>query len=201
MLTRARQSRNLAAAERIAALEAELAALRARLAEAEHAADRDMLTGALNRRGFMRELHRTMSVVERYKRPAAVLYIDLDGFKAINDSYGHATGDSVLRAIARLLIDHVRESDIVGRLGGDEFGVLLNDVSAEEAQRKACALADAIDAATFTHEGMSHRVRGSIGLHVMQRVEDPEDALARADEAMYAEKHARRVLAQAFEAF
>jgi len=183
------------------ALAAENAALRARLAESEALADRDSLTPALNRRGFMRELHRSLSVVERYKRPAAVLYIDLDGFKAVNDGYGHAAGDAVLQHVGRLLIEQVRESDVVGRIGGDEFGVILNEVTAEEAARKADALAEAIDGAALIHEGVGHRVRGSIGMHVMHTPEDPETALARADEAMYAEKHARRIKAQAFEAF
>lgn len=185
----------------LAALTAEIAELRARLAAAEQLADRDTLTPCLNRRGFMRELHRTLSVVERYKRPAAVIYIDLDGFKAINDRYGHAAGDAVLAHLGRVLVDHVRESDAVGRIGGDEFAVVLNDVGAEEAARKAEALARAIDEAALVHEGVAHRVRGSIGLHVLTRVEDPEIALARADEAMYAEKHARKIRAQAFGEF
>lgn len=185
----------------LAALEAEIAELRGRLADAERLADRDALTTCLNRRGFMRELHRALSVVERYKRPAAVIYIDLDGFKAINDNFGHAAGDAVLRHLGRVLVDHVRESDAVGRIGGDEFAVVLNDVGAEEAARKAEALAIAIDGAALMHEGVAHRVRGSMGLHVLERVEDPEDALARADEAMYAEKHARKIRAQAFGEF
>ncbi|MET0183725.1 MAG: GGDEF domain-containing protein [Caulobacterales bacterium] len=203
MFSRARTSRSgeASALERLAALEAENASLRAQLVEAEAAADRDTLTSALNRRGFMRELHRTMSIVERYKRPAAVLYLDLDGFKAINDRYGHAAGDAVLRGVARRLADHVRESDIVGRLGGDEFGVILNEVTPEEAARKVEALAIVIDSGAFAFQEITHRVRGSIGLHIMRSVEDPEVALARADEAMYAEKHARRIMAQAFEAF
>lgn len=183
------------------ALSAEIAELRAQLAAAEKLADRDTLTACLNRRGFMRELHRTLSVVERYKRPAAVIYIDLDGFKQVNDTYGHAAGDAVLQHLARVLLDNVRESDAVGRIGGDEFGVVLNDVGAAEAARKAEALAAAIDGAAILHEGVAHRVRGSMGLHVLERVEDPETALARADEAMYAEKHARRIRAQAFGEF
>src|SRR5512147_129086 len=113
----------LRAVERLAAERDELAR---KLAAAEQLADRDTLTPALNRRAFLRELHRTMSEVERYKTPAAVLYIDLDGFKALNDSYGHAAGDAVLSQVARLLIESVRESDVVGRLGGDEFGIILN---------------------------------------------------------------------------
>ena len=198
---RARASESETLRQALARLEAENAALRARLEESEAQADRDSLAPTLNRRGFMRELHRTLSVLERYKRHAAVLYLDLDGFKALNDSHGHAAGDAVLRGIGRLLVDQVRESDVVGRLGGDEFAVILNDVSAEEAARKAAALVAAIEAARFPFEGVGHRLRASLGLHVLENPEPAEDALARADEAMYAEKYARRRTAEAFASF
>lgn len=182
-------------------LEAERAELAERLTAAEALADRDTLTPTLNRRGFMLALHRTMSAVERYRTPAAVLYLDLDGFKAINDRYGHAAGDAVLCGIGRLLLDQVRESDVVGRLGGDEFGVILNRVAPDEAQRKADSLAALIDGASIPFEGVTHRVRASIGAHMIAVAEDPETALARADEAMYVEKYARRSEAAKFASF
>ena len=182
-------------------LSAERDALAERLAIAEELADRDTLTPTFNRRAFLRELHRTMSEVERYKTPAAVVYVDLDGFKALNDSHGHAAGDAVLKHIGRLLVESVRESDIVGRLGGDEFGVLLNRVSAEEARAKAAVLASAINSAPILHAGVIHRVIASLGVHAIATTEDPEFAIARADEAMYADKHARRAEAQRFAAF
>lgn len=188
----------LAALERLAALRDEMAA---KLQAAEALADRDTLTPTLNRRAFLRELHRTMSEVERYKTPAAVLYIDLDGFKALNDSYGHAAGDAVLRHVGVLLVDAVRESDVVGRLGGDEFGLILNRLGAEEARAKAAALSDLINNSAILHAGVAHRVCASVGVHPIAAVEDPELAIARADEAMYADKHARRNEAQAFAAF
>lgn len=188
----------LAALERLAAQRDEFAA---KLAEAEELADRDALVHVFNRRAFIRELHRTMSEVERYKTPAAVLYIDLDGFKALNDGYGHAAGDAVLRHVGRLLLDCVRESDVVGRLGGDEFGVILNRVAAEEAQAKAAFLNEKINSSALIHAGVPHRVRASVGVHAVALVEDPEVAIARADEAMYADKHARRIEQQAFAAF
>ena len=185
----------------LARLLAERDALAERLAIAEEQADRDSLTPTFNRRAFLRELHRTMSEVERYKTPAAVIYLDLDGFKALNDSHGHAAGDAVLRHVARLLIDSVRESDVVGRLGGDEFGLILNRASAEEACAKAQSLSDKLNSSAIMHAGVAHRVRASFGVHAIAMVEDPETALARADEAMYAEKFARREQARAFAAF
>jgi diguanylate cyclase (GGDEF)-like protein len=189
----------LAALER---LSAEMAELTERLAAAEDLADRDALVPVLNRRAFLRELHRAMSEVERYKSPAAVIYIDLDGFKALNDSYGHAAGDAVLHHVGRLLMDSVRESDVVGRLGGDEFGVILNRAAGDEARAKAALLNEKINASAIIHAGVPHRVCASLGVHAIEAREDPEAAIARADEAMYAEKHARKLDAKgAFAAF
>ena len=171
---------------------AERDALKRRLEAAEALADRDGLTEALNRRAFMRELHRTLSSNERYGTPAAVLYLDLDGFKAVNDGYGHAAGDAVLVHVARLLRKEVRETDVVGRIGGDEFGVILNHASLDDARRKADALAALFLAAPLDYAGQKHRISASIGVHACNDAEDPDTALARADEAMYAQKLARR---------
>jgi diguanylate cyclase (GGDEF)-like protein len=182
-------------------LTTELAEAKAKLESAEELADRDTLAPVFNRRAFLRELHRTMSEVERYKTPAAVIYIDLDGFKAVNDEYGHSAGDAVLRHVGLLLTDSVRESDVVGRLGGDEFGIILNRASAEEAATKAHALSDKINSSAILYAGVPHRIRASVGVHAIAMVEDPETAIARADEAMYAEKHARRAQTQAFAGF
>ena len=183
------------------ALAAERDDLAERLSVAEELADRDTLTPALNRRAFLRELHRTMSAVERYKPPAAVIYLDLDGLKALNDGFGHAAGDAALTHVGRLLTDMVRESDVVGRLGGDEFGVILNHASPEEAHAKAEILSDAINHTPIMHAGEAHRVAVSLGVHAIAIAEDPETVIARADEAMYADKYARRQTAQKFAGF
>ncbi|MEZ6023828.1 MAG: GGDEF domain-containing protein [Hyphomonadaceae bacterium] len=183
------------------ALAAERDALAEKLAQAETLADRDALAPVYNRRAFLRELHRTMSEVERYKTPAAVLYCDLDGFKALNDGYGHAAGDAVLRHVGRLLLESVRESDVVGRLGGDEFGVILNRASAEEARAKAWSLSELVNNSAILYAGVPHRIKASFGVHPIGAAEDPETAIARADEAMYVDKHARRAEAQAFSGF
>jgi len=190
-----------AAIDALERLTAERNELTAKLAAAEALADRDTLVPTLNRRAFLRELHRTMSEVERYGTPGAVLYLDLDGFKAVNDAYGHAAGDAILRHVGTLLLDSVRESDVVGRLGGDEFGVILNHATADEARTKATVLNDRINNSAILHAGIAHRIRASIGVHAIALAEDPETAIARADEAMYADKHARRIETQAFAAF
>jgi len=196
-----RRDVSAAALDALERLSAERDALAERLAAAEEMADRDSLSPVFNRRAFLRELHRTMSEVERYKTPAAVLYLDLDGFKSLNDSYGHAAGDAVLRHVGLMLMESVRESDVVGRLGGDEYGVILNRATAEEARIKAAALSDKINSSAILHAGIAHRICASVGVHSIALKEDPETAIARADEAMYADKYARRAQGQAFASF
>ncbi len=106
-------------------LKSDLARAQRTIAELEARADVDPLLDILNRRGFERELKRSLAYLQRYQGEAALLFIDLDGFKAVNDRHGHAAGDALLKAVARELVGHVRASDVVGRLGGDEFGALL----------------------------------------------------------------------------
>ena len=109
-------------------LAAELQASHARITELEARIDVDPLTETLNRRGFERELTRSLAYVKRYAVSAALVYLDLDDFKPVNDRHGHAAGDAVLKAIAATLVRHVRASDVVARIGGDEFVVLLWNV-------------------------------------------------------------------------
>jgi diguanylate cyclase (GGDEF)-like protein len=170
----------------------EIEALKEKVLEAEALADHDPLIPVLNRRAFLAALQRTAAFVERYGGEAAVLYLDLDEFKAINDGFGHAAGDAALKYMGRLLLDNVRETDTVGRLGGDEFGVILVQVGKDEARRKANALGEAIAGAVWMYEGVAHRLSASIGLHAITCAEGAEDALARADEAMYAAKRIAR---------
>jgi diguanylate cyclase (GGDEF)-like protein len=190
-----------AARAALAALVDERDSLRAQLTDALALADRDPGLPTLNRRAFLREVARAASAVERYKGEAAVLFIDLNGFKRINDTHGHAAGDAVLRHVTRLIATHIRDSDRFGRMGGDEFAVLLSQVPAEEAHRKAAHLAHVIATTACVFEGVSHTVSASIGAHPFRwddpkPTQDPEWLLAKADEAMYAAKHAaRRTLA------
>jgi diguanylate cyclase (GGDEF)-like protein len=165
-----------------------------KLAAAQALADRDPLVPVYNRRALLRELQRVVSYIERYRTQAAVLFLDMDGFKRINDEYGHAAGDAALAHVARLLLSQTRDSDIVGRVGGDEFAVVLANASAEEARRKAQGLATLIAETPCIYEGVRHPLAASIGIHAFtgEGLEAAESLIARADEAMYAAKHAAR---------
>ena len=172
-------------------LELELAAARARMTELEARAEIDPLTDVLNRRGFARELKRALAYVKRYGTSAALIYLDLNGFKRINDRHGHAAGDILLKAVAMVLTRHVRASDVVARLGGDEFALLLWNLSEAHALAKALALEGTIAYTTATHAGATLAVGASAGAAMLLPRDTPADVLARADRAMYARKAAR----------
>jgi diguanylate cyclase (GGDEF)-like protein len=173
-------------------LAAELEASRARVIELEARVDIDPLTDAFNRRGFERELKRSLAYVKRYGATAALLYIDLDGFKAVNDRHGHAAGDAVLKAIALALARHVRASDVVARIGGDEFVVLLWNVSGPDAAAKAAALEMAVHATPVKWGSSTLVVGASAGVALLGALDTPAQVLARADAAMYARKAERQ---------
>jgi diguanylate cyclase (GGDEF)-like protein len=180
------------AREEIEELRADLARAYARIAELEARADVDALLDLLNRRGFERELTRAVAYVARYGTPAVLMYIDLDGFKAVNDRHGHATGDALLKAVARELTGHVRASDVVGRLGGDEFGVIMWNVDAALAARKGPDLERLIEAATAREFGAALSVGASVGLVGVEEGATPARLSDAADRAMYARKRERR---------
>jgi len=179
-------------AAEVDALAAELKASRERIVELEARIDIDPLTETLNRRGFERELTRSLAYVKRYGASAALVYLDLDGFKPVNDRHGHAAGDAVLKAIAAALQHHVRASDVIARIGGDEFVVLLWNVSGPAAAAKAAELEAAV-LSTPVHWGRSTLVVGaSAGVALLGALDSSADLLARADAAMYARKAERR---------
>ena len=175
----------------IARLRAELDAWRARAEAAEAAADHDVLTPALNRRGFVEALNRTMAYCHRHRVPAALLYLDLDGFKGVNDRLGHAAGDAALVHVARLLMSNVRESDAVGRLGGDEFALLMLNAGVEEGRVKARQLKSALEGDGFVWDGQPTGLGGSFGVRGWDGHSDAEAWLAEADAAMWVRKKGR----------
>jgi len=155
------------------------------LAEVSQSADCDTLAPVYNRRAFMREASRVLAMVRRHEIEASLIYFDLNAFKDINDSHGHAAGDVVLRAVAETLLRHTRETDIVGRIGGDEFAVILTYLNAEAAKTKAETLAAAIRTEKVLHEGVVLCVNAAFGLAHFNTSDTAERLLAQADEAMY----------------
>jgi diguanylate cyclase (GGDEF)-like protein len=171
-------------------LRGEVGRLKARLNEAEDLADQDGLTPLLNRRAFVRELRRVITFAQRYGGPASLVYFDLDGFKAINDRFGHAMGDGVLRTVAERLAEHVRESDVLGRIGGDEFGVILVQADLATAMAKAATLAAAVESQPAACGEWLTPLKISYGVRQIDPEATAEQVMAGADAAMYARKRA-----------
>ena len=173
-------------------LRRELTQTQSRLEEIEKTADQDQLLPVLNRRAFVRELTRHIAVTGRYKTPASLIYFDMNYLKKINDSHGHAAGDAVLAHFAKVLTGNVRDSDTVGRLGGDEFGVLLSHATHEQAQKKADSLAAALHASPTIWQGQAIPASFAYGAFEVKPGDNADIAMARADEAMYAQKKSSR---------
>ncbi len=152
-------------------------------------ANHDPLTGLFNRRRFDEELERHVSEAQRYDLRGALLFMDLDTFKDVNDSRGHHAGDELLFALARLLREQLRATDIVARLGGDEFAVLLPHTDMEQAQVVAADLLDTIRNRTFVAGGSPLRITASIGMALFpDQTASAGECLSRADLAMYRAK-------------
>jgi diguanylate cyclase (GGDEF)-like protein/PAS domain S-box-containing protein len=163
--------------------EAERAAVEERL---RHIADHDALTGLYNRRRFEQELDRHIVHGRRYGMDGALLVIDLDRFKEVNDGHGHRAGDRVLAAVAAVLRARLRESDILARFGGDEFAVLMPHGGAAEAAELANLLVNAIRREVSTPAGP---LDASVGYALFEDATTSSDeVLSRADDAMYADK-------------
>jgi len=163
---------------------------RRRIGYLERLADRDPLAPVLNRRAFVRELTRMIAFAERYGAPGSVVYLDIDGMKGINDSHGHGAGDAALKHVAEVLLRDVRSSDIVGRLGGDEFGIILAQADGPAAAAKAAVLAKAIEREPISWQDVTLKLGVSYGTYTFDGGEGVDEALSAADRAMYAHKQA-----------
>ena len=157
-------------------------------AELAELADHDPLLSILNRRAFERELARTAALVERYKTPASIVFVDLNKFKWINDVYGHQAGDTVLQHVADTLAANVRTSDIVGRLGGDEFAVILVQADKQAAIIKAERLEAIIATTPIEIDGTTILLTASAGAEEITGEHDLKQRLEQADAAMYRRK-------------
>jgi diguanylate cyclase (GGDEF)-like protein len=174
--------------DEVSRLRQELDLTRKRISHLERMADEDSMLPIANRRAFVRELTRLISYSERYGTAGSVLYFDLNGMKEINDRYGHPAGDEALRHFARLLVANVRDSDVVGRLGGDEFGVILAQADETQAREKARSLVELVEAQPVMWQGEALQLSCAVGLHQFSARQNADEALSKADADMYDEK-------------
>ena len=168
----------------VESLRAQLGALRQKVVDAEALADRDPMLPILNRRAFVRDLDRTLSMVTRYGTRASIVFIDVNGLKSINDRHGHAAGDQALAHIAETIAANIRSGDSFARLGGDEFGLLLLQADAATAQAKAEDLAARIARTPIPTEDGSLSVSIAHGIVPLDGSLDGKSALERAEKAM-----------------
>jgi diguanylate cyclase (GGDEF)-like protein len=151
-----------------------------------HQADHDSLTGLFNRRRLAEEVSEQLRYAQRYSRPGVLLLMDLDSFKFVNDSYGHPVGDKLLCDVAAILSSTVRETDLVARIGGDEFAILLREASGDRGVEVAKSLIEAI------REGSDPRVGASVGVAPFDGAgrRTADELLVAADVALYESKEA-----------
>jgi diguanylate cyclase (GGDEF)-like protein len=179
---------NAVTAVAVAAVVQERKRLEAKLA---HLADHDSLTDVFTRRRFQEELAQQLAHSQRYGTPGAVLFVDLDNFKSVNDRLGHGVGDKVLARVATLLRERLRDSDFLGRLGGDEFAVLLPRADGAQAQAVAAHLLRTIASGRTEVDGTAIGIAASIGIALIpEHGETVEELLAHADAAMFQAKAA-----------
>ncbi|WP_300391900.1 GGDEF domain-containing protein [Henriciella sp.] len=184
-----------ALAEEVIWLREEEARLRHRLEASEQLADRDTLCPVFNRRAFERELSREIALAARHGAPLCLVYIDLDRFKDVNDRFGHAAGDAALKQVCDILVSQVRQTDIIGRLGGDEFGVILTHAEVEDARQKAETLTGRIDRLSVSGadpDAPPVRLGASCGVVEWTGQPSADLFIAEADESMFRAKAARK---------
>jgi diguanylate cyclase (GGDEF)-like protein len=172
-------------------LEEENKQLRARVAELERLVRRDTLTPLYNRRHFIDVLDRWSWRAHRYGGNFALFFIDVDQLKLVNDQYGHEAGDHLLIAIAKTLQNCVRRSDVVARMSGDEFGLLLENIKPNELQTKADKISKAVAKQAINYNGNILKSSVSVGYTVIQGGVASAELLSRADQSMYEAKKAK----------
>ena len=174
----------------ISRLRGEVARLETRVEELDRLANQDPLVPVANRRGLILQLDMMIARCERHGTPAALLFVDVDGLKALNDTFGHAAGDAALIHLTEMMVASVRQTDMVARIGGDEFAILLDHADEKSACETAARLADQVAGCEFCFEGTCLPLSIAIGFTHIQVGDSPESVLDRADEAMYREKDA-----------
>ena len=176
--------------EEIARLRGQVARLESRCEELDREAHHDALVPVANRRGLVRQLDMLIARRERHNIPAALLFVDVDGLKYLNDTFGHAAGDAALIYLARLMVGAVRQTDLVARLGGDEFAILLDHADEPSAMETANRLVNAVADSDFIHHGQPLPLSVAIGITAIEQGDTAEAVLDRADREMYRDKAA-----------
>lgn len=176
--------------EEIVRLRADIARLESRVEELDRLAHQDALVPLFNRRGMLRELEMMIARHERHGTPAAMLFVDLNDLKPLNDQFGHIGGDAALVNVAEKLLAGTRATDCVARLGGDEFCVLLDHADQKSALETAERLVDSIACEELLFEGTPIPLSVAIGVTLIEGGDTPATVLARADKAMYRVKDA-----------
>lgn len=171
-------------------LQQQMQGLQSRLQEMETLAHHDVLTGLPNRRYFIKSLENRVARCLRYGDNSALLFLDVNNLKKINDTYGHGAGDLALSHLGQLLSSQVRQSDFVARIGGDEFGILLDNLDADEVERKIAALLDRISSSEIQYREQVMSLRVAVGYCFVGPRDTVTELLSRADAAMYAKKDA-----------
>ena len=176
--------------EEIARLRGQVARLESRCEELDREAHHDALVPVANRRGLVRQLDMLIARRERYNEHAALLFVDVDGLKYLNDIFGHAAGDAALIYLAQLMVGTVRQTDLVARLGGDEFAILLDHADEAAAIDTANRLVNAVADSDFMHHGQPLPLSVAIGITAIEQGDTAEAVLDRADREMYRDKAA-----------
>jgi diguanylate cyclase (GGDEF)-like protein len=171
--------------DEIERLRSKVASLEATISELDQLAHRDPLVGIANRRSFLADLERLIARVERYGETASMMFVDVDGLKRINDTFGHGTGDKALVQVANMLVATVRKSDCVARLGGDEFAVLLEHCDELSAWQMGLRIVEGILSSQFCVNGSWLRLSVAVGVSLIQPADTTQSVMARADKAMY----------------
>jgi diguanylate cyclase (GGDEF)-like protein len=182
---------SIAGADTMSLLERENAKLRARIVELERLVVTDTLTPLFNQRYFMEELDRWCWRAHRYGGTYGLLFCDVDRMKAVNDIQGHGIGDDVLRGVAKALTGAVRKSDIVSRVGGDEFTVLLDSISAEQLSEKLASMQALLAELMIKTAGPTLKIGVSVGSVLIDSGSKAAEVFAAADRAMYAHKRSK----------
>lgn len=164
-----------------------------RIRDLESLSQTDELTGLANRRGFDHALGRALAHAKRARLGGVLLMIDLDHFKDVNDTYGHAAGDALLQAVGTALLDEVRETDTVARIGGDEFVVLMPDLDPKAASLRAHALSQRLNRESIAWRGGTLRIQASVGSVAFEHdLDNADEVMDLADREMYRVKADRK---------